>query len=107
VCFIWWSLVDSYKDLNTAKFTVIHELERQLPVALFKHEWYVCGHNKNKADKDLASKYVPLTQLERWIPFAFAGLYIVLAAYSFEAKANKQEVSPAPATQHEIHQQNQ
>jgi hypothetical protein len=26
--------VDSYKDLNTAKFAVIHELENQLPVAL-------------------------------------------------------------------------
>ncbi len=36
VCFIWWSLVDSYKDLNTAKFDVIHELEDQLPVALFR-----------------------------------------------------------------------
>lgn len=35
VCFIWYSLVDSYKDLNTAKFAVIHELENQLPVALF------------------------------------------------------------------------
>jgi hypothetical protein len=27
VCFIWRSLVDSYKDLNTAKFAVIHEME--------------------------------------------------------------------------------
>jgi hypothetical protein len=33
VCFIWYSLVDSSKDLNTAKFAVIHELENQLPVA--------------------------------------------------------------------------
>ena len=34
VCFIWYSLVDSDNDLNTAKFAVIHELENQLPVAL-------------------------------------------------------------------------
>jgi hypothetical protein len=27
VCFIWYSLVDSSKDLNTEKFAVIHELE--------------------------------------------------------------------------------
>jgi hypothetical protein len=33
VCFIWHSLVDSYKDLNAAKFAVIHELENQLLVA--------------------------------------------------------------------------
>jgi hypothetical protein len=34
VCFIWSSLADSSKHLNTAKFTVIHELGNQLPVAL-------------------------------------------------------------------------
>lgn len=58
--------------VNTAKFVVIHELEEQLPVALFRHEWHVCGHGK---DKD---KYVPLTHLERWIPWMFGGLYVVL-----------------------------
>jgi len=46
--------VESYKDLNTAKFAVIHKLEEQLPVALFRYEWHLCGHGK---DKD---KYVPL-----------------------------------------------
>ena len=68
VCFIWWSLVDSYKDLNTAKFAVIHELENQLPVALFRHEWFVCGNNRMKEDKPVEDRYVPLTHLERWIP---------------------------------------
>jgi hypothetical protein len=34
LCFIWYSLVNSYKDLNAAKFAVIHELENQLLVAL-------------------------------------------------------------------------
>jgi len=33
-CFIWYSLVDSPKDLNRAKCAVIHEFENQLPVAL-------------------------------------------------------------------------
>lgn len=75
VCFIWHSLVESYKDLNTAKFAVIHELEQQLPVALFRYEWHVCGHGK---DKD---KYVPLTHLERWIPWMFGILWVGLAAY--------------------------
>src|SRR3989442_4466442 len=28
VCLVWDSLVKSYKDLNTAKFRVIHELEQ-------------------------------------------------------------------------------
>jgi hypothetical protein len=107
VCFLWYSTVDSYKDLNTAKFKVIHELEEQLPVALFKHEWYVCGQNRKKTEKPIEDKYIPLTHLERWIPVAFAGLYVVLVVYSFTAKVDKHEIpaTPAPAPPHEVHQQ--
>jgi hypothetical protein len=103
VCFLWYSTVDSYKDLNTAKFRVIHELEEQLPVALFKHEWYVCGQNRKKTDKPIEDKYIPLTHLERWIPVAFAGLYIVLAVYAFTAKVDKKETQQTqPAPQHQV-----
>jgi hypothetical protein len=91
VCFIWHSLVDSYKDLNTAKFAVIHELENQLPVALFRHEWYVCGHNRHKADRPVEDIYVPLTHLERWIPLAFATLYVGLGAYALLGAVDKKD----------------
>jgi hypothetical protein len=97
VCFIWWSLVDSYKDLNTAKFEVIHELEEQLPVALFRHEWWVCGHNRKKRDKPVQDKYIPLTHLERWIPVAFAALYIGIAIYTVHAsRESKGSTRPSP-----------
>jgi len=99
VCFLWYSLVDSYKDLNTAKFAVIHELENQLPVALFRHEWWVCGHNRKKKDKPVEDIYVPLTHLERWIPLVFALLYIGLAGYALftpaDRKDTQQQSSPA------------
>lgn len=75
VCFIWYCLVDSYKDLNTAKFKVIHEMEEQLPVALFRHEWHVCGYGKKR-------DYVPLTHLERWVPVVFTVVYVILIAYT-------------------------
>jgi hypothetical protein len=91
VCFIWHSLVESYKDLNTAKFEVIHELEDQLPVALFRYEWHVCGHGK---DKD---KHVPLTHLERWIPWMFAMLYVGMAAYALFAPVDRKEPKPQPS----------
>jgi hypothetical protein len=94
VCFIWWSLVDSYKDLNTAKFAVIHELENQLPVALFRHEWFVCGYNRKKKDKPVEDRYIPLTHLERWIPLAFSVLYIVLIGYAFLAPVDKKDTPP-------------
>jgi len=103
VCFIWWSLVDSYKDLNTAKFDVIHELEDQLPVALFRHEWFVCGRNRKKKDKPVEDRYVPLTHLERWIPVAFAALYLVLGVYALLAPVDKKETQQTqPARQHQV-----
>ena len=109
VCFIWWALVDSYKDLNTAKFAIIHELEHQLPVALFRHEWWVCGHNRKKKDKPVEDMYVPLTHLERWIPVAFGGLYLILMGYALLAPVDKketqqstQQTQPAQQQQHEI-----
>ena len=97
ICFIWYSLVDSYKDLNTAKFAVIHELENQLPAALFRHEWFVCGHNRKKTDKPIEDIYVPLTHLERWIPWAFAVLYVGLGAYALSTPpADKKDATQPP-----------
>jgi hypothetical protein len=104
VCFLWYSLVDSYKDLNTAKFKVIHELEHQLPVALFGYEWWVCGHNRKKKDRPLEDKYVPLTHLERWIPVAFGVLYLGLVGYALFGPADKKDIQQQSQTieQHEI-----
>ena len=70
----WYSVIISYKNLNTAKFTVIHELEEYLPAALFAHEWQTCDRGKGKA-------YTPITHLEKWIPLIFAALYVVLSVF--------------------------
>src|SRR5882757_11577470 len=32
LCYFWYRLIRSYKDLNSAKFKVIHEVEKQLPI---------------------------------------------------------------------------
>jgi hypothetical protein len=76
VSFAWFSIIKAYKDLNTAKFKVIHELENYLPMALFKYEWHSCELGKGKA-------YKPITHLERWIPLIFAGVYLVLTVFAF------------------------
>src|SRR6266850_4777427 len=39
VCLGWFSLVENYRNLNSVKFTVIHELEMKLPASLYKYEW--------------------------------------------------------------------
>jgi hypothetical protein len=79
VSFVWFRLVKSYKDLNSTKFIVIHELEAYLPAALFKHEWAVCGHGDPK-------KYRPLTHTEQWIPVVFVVFYVVLVLYALFAQ---------------------
>jgi hypothetical protein len=80
VSIVWFRVVKSYKDLNTAKFKVIHELESYLPAALFKHEWQVCGWGSDP------KKYRPLTHSEQYVPLAFVVFYVVLALYAFIAQ---------------------
>lgn len=89
VSLTWYSLIRSYKDLNTAKFKVIHELENFLPAALFRYEWHACELGKGKT-------YRPITHLERWIPLIFAGVYLVLSVYCVLSPPNdkKPDVQP-------------
>jgi len=71
VSLTWHRIITSYRDLNTVKFKVIHELEEHLPAALYGYEWQIAGKGKGKA-------YRPLTHLERWVPIIFIGLYLIL-----------------------------
>ena len=38
-CLSWYLLIRSYRQLNTSKFAVLHELEEKLSFAFFKREW--------------------------------------------------------------------
>lgn len=76
----WWMLLRSYRDLNTAKFKVINEIERQhLSVRVFCDEW-----EHLKADEPIKwwrKRYAELGQVERVVPIAFALMYVILAIY--------------------------
>ena len=39
ICILWWFFIRNYKRLNEAKFSVICNLEKSLPVAPFDDEW--------------------------------------------------------------------
>ena len=69
ICFVWWRMVTSFRQLNTAKFRIIHLLEEYLPAAVFNAEWVALGEGANPA------LYRPFTQLETWIPIGLMGLY--------------------------------
>lgn len=72
VSLTWFRIITSYRDLNSVKFRVIHELEQHLPAALYEYEWH-------KAEKGQGKAYHPLTHLERWVPIVFVVLYALLA----------------------------
>ena len=71
LCWAWWRLNVSYKQLNSAKFKVIDAFEEHLPARPFvSTEWERLGKGKNPA------LYKPLTDIENWVPGIFASLYI-------------------------------
>jgi hypothetical protein len=72
LCFIWWRVVYSYRQLNSAKFKVVHALEQMLPVAPFDAEWSALGRGMD------ARRYLPLTHVENWVPVCFGLLYVLL-----------------------------
>src|SRR5882762_10031954 len=46
--FAWQRLILSYQGLNTAKFAVVHAIEKSLPVSLYDAEWEALGRGRNK-----------------------------------------------------------
>lgn len=75
-CIVWWWLIRSYRNLNTAKYKVIGKLEDELPSSPYwKDEWKELGEGKD------IKKYLPLTIIEQYIPIIFGVLYITLVAF--------------------------
>lgn len=74
VSLTWHRMITSYRDLNTIKFKVIHELEEQMPAALYAYEWRLAEEGKGNT-------YHPLSHLERWVPVIFIVLYVFLAGF--------------------------
>jgi Ca2+/Na+ antiporter len=69
VCVVWVIFINNFKHLNTAKFAVINEIEKKLPVAAFQQEWNILREEK---------KYKDGTWLEKVLPFAFGLLYVAM-----------------------------
>ena len=69
----WAILLRSYRNLNTAKFLVIGELEKRLPAqTYYAAEWKALGEGKDYR------KYVPLSLIETVVPIIFLAIYVYL-----------------------------
>jgi hypothetical protein len=75
VCLTWVSLINSYQKLNSAKFLVLQEIERDLPYQPFDREQ---EHYRKK-------RRGSLSRIERGIPWSFAALFLVLLLHSIVA----------------------
>jgi hypothetical protein len=100
--YFWYRLIRSYRDLNSAKFKVVHLMEKRLPLAPFHAEWLALGEAKDR------KRYVPFTHLEIWVPCSFMLMYAFMIIYMlpwgaiFHPKREIQppatSVAPSPAT---------
>jgi hypothetical protein len=77
ICFIWAANINSYKQLNSLKFKVIHEMETYLPFPCYDREWKILKEDKNKR------RYSRLTAVEQYIPFILSVPYLCLLVYAF------------------------
>lgn len=75
ICIIFYFLIRSYKQLNAGKFKVIHEIEKKLPLSMYKYEWQILGEGKDQA------KYYPFSHIELFIPWIFGIIYFILGIY--------------------------
>jgi hypothetical protein len=71
----WWLQLRSYRDLNQAKFGVINQLEERLPCKIFTNEWQFL---KKDHIRRWGGKYAELGTIERFVPWVFAALYVLL-----------------------------
>lgn len=69
----WWLNLRSYRDLNSAKFNVILQMEARLPVAIFGDEWKTL---KKDPVVGWRKRYAELGEVERYVPIVFGILYV-------------------------------
>lgn len=74
--FSWYRMVRSYRDLNTAKYLVIHEIEKRLVISPYDAEWEAVGRGQDR------KLYLPFTHIEIWIPWIFFAIHALILVRS-------------------------
>lgn len=76
LCLLWYLSIVSYKQLNSGKYRVIEEMEKDLPFAPFDREWDIL-----KRGEDWRT-YITHTRVERKIPAVLAIPYLLITVWS-------------------------
>lgn len=84
VSVVWWALLKSYRDLNSAKFAIILVMEERLPVRVYGDEWDRLRREPVRFRASLRrrelrvwlAQYRELGTVERTVPWIFALIYL-------------------------------
>lgn len=77
ICIYWVNILENYRKLNSGKFKVIHDIEKQLPLNLFDFEWEKLGRGNNN------KLYKKMSNVEKGIPFIFGILFCLVLGFEF------------------------
>jgi len=76
LCLAWAANINSYKQLNSLKFKVIHEMEAYLPFPCYDREWQILKEDKHRR------RYLRLTAVEQYVPIILSIPYFCIFIYS-------------------------
>ena len=77
LCVLWRTGLASYRNLNTAKWKVVHEIEKRLPISPYDAEWDYVQRGEN------AKLYRPISHVEGGVPWVFLVLHCVVFVKAF------------------------
>ena len=66
----WYFVIRSHRQLNTGKFEVLQDLEKQLAYAFFTREWDRLSKGRDRR------RYWRLTEVETSLPWIFLAMFI-------------------------------
>lgn len=86
LCALWRNVITSYRNLNTAKWEVVQQIEERLPISPYAAEWEAVEHGKNP------KLYRPLSHIEGIVPWVFASLQLIVLVKTFPWNATVSSV---------------
>lgn len=73
----WYNIVLSYRNLNSAKWQVVQDIEKRLPISPYDAEWDAVQRGTNP------KLYRPISHIESWVPWVFLSLHAIVFLRTF------------------------
>lgn len=73
----WYNIINSYRNLNSAKWQIVQDIEKRLPISPYDAEWDAVQRGKNP------KLYRPISHIESWVPGVFCLLHVIVFFKTF------------------------